>query len=160
MTHQSRRQIFAGVRQAQGGNKFAEVSRRGKVLEGLEGQEKRIQCRQLSPLAEPSDGELWQARIKMGWAIRRHRKDKARGILPRGSTRTEARAIMERRQSLSLLCLTFCKSGGLVNYKRAFVTRFPFTHLLRARILFLTGEAHKGVRFLTRRSPCNPEALI
>jgi hypothetical protein len=56
--NRSRRERFAGVRQAQGGNQFAEVSRRDKILEGPEGQEKRIQYQQLSPLADPSDREL------------------------------------------------------------------------------------------------------
>jgi hypothetical protein len=29
-----------------------------------------------------------------------------------------------------------------------------------SHIYFLTMEARKGVRFLMRRSPCNPEAII
>jgi hypothetical protein len=33
-------------------------------------------------------------------------------------------------------------------------------YFLRNRIFFLIREAHEGVRFLTRWSPCNPEAII
>jgi hypothetical protein len=79
---------------------------------------------------------------------------------PRRPTRTEAGTLVEREQSPSLLCLIFYKNGGLVSYKRAFIIIFPFVHLLMAHTLFLTGEARKGVRFLTRQIPCNPEALI
>jgi hypothetical protein len=95
--------------QAQEGNQFVEVLRRDKVLEGPEGQEKRIPW-QLSPLAKPSDGELWQARIKMGWDIHHRRKDEARGLSPCGSTRIKVGALVEHRQSPSYLCLTFCKN--------------------------------------------------
>jgi hypothetical protein len=141
-------------------NQLAEVSRLDEVLEGLEGPEKAIWRRQSSLLAKPSDGELWHARVKMGCAIHHHRKDKARSLPSCGPTRTEAGALVERRQSPSLLCLTFCKNRGLISYKGAIDTRFPFTHLLMACTLFLTGEARKGVRFLTRQSSCNSEALI
>jgi hypothetical protein len=33
-------------------------------------------------------------------------------------------------------------------------------YFLRDHTLFLTGESHEGVRFLMRRSPCNPEVII
>jgi hypothetical protein len=75
----------------------------------------------------------------MGWAIRRHRKDKAGGLPSRGPTGAGAGALVEHRQPMSFLCLAVCKSGGLKSYKRAFITRFQFTHLLMARTLFLTG---------------------
>jgi hypothetical protein len=45
-----------------------------------------------------------------------------------------------------------------MNYKRAFVIVTSITNLLfKARTLFLTGEARKVVRFLTRRSLCTPK---
>jgi hypothetical protein len=47
------------------------------------------------PLTEPSDGELWQARVEMGWTIRRYWEDKARGLPSHGPTRTEAVALVE-----------------------------------------------------------------
>jgi hypothetical protein len=94
----------------------------------------------------------------MGRVMHHHQNNKAMSLPPRGPTRIKARTLMERRQSPSLLCLIFCKSGGLVSYKRAFVTKFPFIYLLRAHTLFLTREARKDVRFLVRRSPYNPEA--
>jgi hypothetical protein len=33
-------------------------------------------------------------------------------------------------------------------------------YIVGDRTLFLTWEAHEGVRFLTRRGPCNPKAII
>jgi hypothetical protein len=96
----------------------------------------------------------------MGRIVRHHKKDETSSLPSCGPTRTEAGTHVERGQSSSLLCLIFCKNRGLISYKRAFITTFPFTHLLKDRTLFLIEEAHNGVRFLMSRGLCNPEALI
>jgi hypothetical protein len=85
--------------------------------------------------------------------IRHQKKDKARRLPPHGPTRTEAGTLTERRQSPLFLCLIFCKSGGLISYKRAFITKFPFMHLFRARTLFLTVEARKGRELFNEVEP-------
>jgi hypothetical protein len=42
-----------------------------------------------------------------------------------------------------------------VNYKRvSAVAQVPHIYFLKARTLFLIGEAHKGVRLLMRQSLC------
>jgi hypothetical protein len=82
----------------------------------------------------------------MGRAIRDHRKDKARGLSPRGFSGTEARAFMEFRfQIISI--------GPSLDF-------MYHIYFLRARNLFLTGETYEGMRFLMRRSPYDPEAII
>jgi hypothetical protein len=96
-----------GIRQDQSSNQLAEVSRRDDVLEGSEGQEKRVWHWQPSPLAEPrmeSSGKLESKWEGLYVVI-----EKTRPKTPHGPTRTEAGTLVERKQSTSLLCLTFCK---------------------------------------------------
>jgi hypothetical protein len=64
-----------------------------------------LKDRQCSPSVEQSHGEHRQARVKMGGVIHDHWKDKTRGLQPRKSSRTEAGAFMELRQSPLLLHL-------------------------------------------------------
>jgi hypothetical protein len=64
-----------------------------KVLEGPEGQEKRVQHRQCSLSMETSHRELQQARVKLGQAIRGHGKNKAR-LRSCGPSGTEAGALV------------------------------------------------------------------
>jgi hypothetical protein len=46
-----------------------------------------------------------------------------------------------------------CKSDSFMNYKRTIVGESSITRMLfKVHTLFLTREAHKGVKFLTRWS--------
>jgi hypothetical protein len=95
----------------------------------------------------------------MGWAIRGSGNVKTGGVLSSRLPRQDVGAFLECRQPLSFLCIKqLAKTECLVSYKRAFVLEHSVTHLLiKAHALFLTGETHKGVRFLMRQSLSTPK---